>query len=122
MEKEATMARRIHSGTAHPAGPESLAFGGAGFVEAAVKASMAGLQSAGRVQAEALRFVTERLAKDFEMPARLVACRDFDGVVEEQQKFATTLMKDYSEEGRRVLDLLAEGTRGDVGGKSSSES
>lgn len=108
------MAHRTPTGRTNPAGREAGTFGGQPFVEAATKASMAGLQNAGQIQAETLRFVTERMTKDLAMPARLATCQNIGSVLEEQWKFTATMMKDYGDEGRRMLDLLAAGARGDV--------
>jgi hypothetical protein len=96
-----------------------FAFGGDGPAEAAAKASLVGLRNAGRVQAEAMRFAAERLAKDIEMPARFACCQSVESLLEEQWKFTATMMKDYSAEGGRLLDLLTADTSGDAGEPSS---
>jgi hypothetical protein len=97
--------------------PGAFALGGEQFVETATKASMAGFESAGRLQAEAMRFVADRLAKDFEMPARFARCRSLGGVLEEQWNYAATMVKDYGEESRRMFELMAAARPWDGPGK-----
>lgn len=68
-------------------------------------------KSANRLQAEALRFVTDRLNKDRDLLARFAACKKPEDVVNLQSEAATELVNDYLEEGARWFALLGNTNR-----------
>lgn len=76
--------------------------------ESVSKAYMAWLRNASRVQTEAMRFINERIAKDMEVPGKLACCKNPVEVLDTQMKFASSLLSDYMDEGRRLADMTGE--------------
>ncbi len=75
-------------------------------MQTVMKSYNAWWRTAGEVQAEMLQFVNNRLSKDMEIPTRLAECKNPTDVAEQQMAFANTMLKDYADEGQRILDLM----------------
>jgi phasin protein len=88
--------------------PESLADAGLAF--------RAWLEYNGRVQAQAAKFLSERLAKDTAAMMRLGGCKSPVDAIGVQLEFVTTACADYLEERRRMAEIAsgmaAEGVAG----------
>ena len=73
------------------------------------------LDSATKVQAEALRFTLDRMRKGMEIPARLAECKGPSEMFEVQADFARTMVSDYVSESEKLLSLSLEGVRNSAG-------
>ena len=65
------------------------------------------IKNANKLQAEAIRFVGERLDKDLQLLSRLGACKKPDEFLALQSDATSELVNDYLEEGKRWIALLS---------------
>jgi hypothetical protein len=66
------------------------------------------LDHAGEFSNEAIRFVNHRLGKDLEAAQQLMKCDDTNEALALQARFAKELAADYLDEGRKMIDLMAQ--------------
>ncbi len=78
---------------------------GDGFA-AASEAYQNWLASCAACSAEGARFLSQRLQRDFELPARLASCSSPTDVVRVQSEFVQQMVTDYVEEARRMQSLM----------------
>ena len=72
------------------------------------------LRDANRFQAEAIRFLNDRLNKDIQMMSQYAACKKPEEIFELQAKLATSMVSDYMAEGTKVLELFGNAVKGEV--------
>ncbi len=89
-------------------GLESATAMGQESLQTMMRSYSAWMQTAAELQTETARFMAERVRKDMEMPARLVACGNPLDVYQEQMDFASTMMSDYSDEGQKIAGILSK--------------
>ncbi|HZP67417.1 MAG TPA: phasin family protein [Rudaea sp.] len=77
-------------------------------IEAMSKTYMSWFKNANRVQAEAIRFLSDRFAKDLALASRFGACRKPEDFVAVQSEVATELVKDYMEESAKFVALFGD--------------
>jgi len=90
-------------------GSEALAQISVNSMQTATEAYLTVWKNASRIQTELLRFMTNRLEKDFAHPMRLINCKKPDDFLEAQMDFANTLFSDYAKESRWMGELMKDG-------------
>lgn len=63
---------------------------------------------------ESMRFVTERLEKDLEAQRAMLACRTPQELMQAQSDFMQKAFTDYTEETRRMMELMGVALRVDI--------
>ena len=69
------------------------------------------LKNANRMQAEAIRFVSDRFNKDVQMLSRFGNCKKPEDVLRLQSELVTQLMGDYSDECAKWIALLGDAAK-----------
>jgi len=69
------------------------------------------LGNANRMQAEMIRFMGDRYAKDMKMITRFAGCRKPEDFVKLQSEVAAELAADYQEQGARILALFGDASK-----------
>jgi len=87
-------------GSATLMGQESL--------QSIMRSYTAWIETAVELQTETAKFVTERVRKDMELPARIAACGNPQDIYQEQVEFASTMITDYSDESQKITDILGK--------------
>ena len=77
-------------------------------LKSAASTYQAWMEGIAACNAEATRFIGKRLAKDFEVPAKLANCQTPTDVLELQSAFVQTLIADSSDEAQRMSALASE--------------
>ena len=72
------------------------------------------LREANRFQAEALRFLNDRFAKDVRMMSQFATCKKPEEIFELQAKLMSSLVSDYMAEGTKVLELFGDAVKTEV--------
>lgn len=60
-----------------------------------------------RIQSEMMDFVNKRVCEDIELPVRMARSKTPADVLQCQMDFARTMLEDYTEESRRLSELMA---------------
>jgi uncharacterized protein YjbJ (UPF0337 family) len=63
------------------------------------------------VQRQSIELTSESMRKAMELPARFAECRNPADIVKAQADFASTMVSDYYEAGRKMLNVLTEATQ-----------
>jgi hypothetical protein len=63
------------------------------------------------VQRQSIELTSESLRKPMELPARFAECRNPADIVKAQADFASTMVSDYFEAGRKMLNVLTDATQ-----------
>jgi uncharacterized protein YjbJ (UPF0337 family) len=63
------------------------------------------------VQRQSIALTSESMRKAMELPARIAECRNPADIVKAQADFASTMVSDYYEAGRKMLNVLTEATQ-----------
>jgi uncharacterized protein YjbJ (UPF0337 family) len=63
------------------------------------------------MQRQSIELTTERMRKAMELPARFAECRNPADIVKAQADFASTMVSDYFEAGRKMLNVLTDATQ-----------
>jgi uncharacterized protein YjbJ (UPF0337 family) len=62
------------------------------------------------VQRQSIELTSESMRKAMELPARFAECRNPADIVKAQAEFASTMVSDYFEAGRKMLNVLTDAT------------
>ncbi len=62
------------------------------------------------VQRQSIALTSESMRKAMELPARIAECRNPADIVKAQADFASTMVSDYYEAGRKMLNVLTDAT------------
>jgi uncharacterized protein YjbJ (UPF0337 family) len=62
------------------------------------------------VQRQSIALTSESMRKAMELPARFAECRNPAEIVKAQADFASTMVSDYFEAGRKMLNVLTDAT------------
>ena len=62
------------------------------------------------VQHHSIELMSERMRKAMELPARFAKCRNPADIADAQADFANTMVSDYFEVGRKVMNVLTDAT------------
>jgi uncharacterized protein YjbJ (UPF0337 family) len=63
------------------------------------------------VHHQSMELMSERMRKAMELPVRFAECRNPADIAKAQAEFASTMVSDYFEAGRKMLSLLNEATQ-----------
>ena len=63
------------------------------------------------VQRQSIELMSERMRKATELPARFAECRNPADIVKAQAEFASTMVSDYFDAGRKMLNVLTDATQ-----------
>jgi hypothetical protein len=69
-------------------------------------AMTAWLHDAGKVQAEAIRFLNERMQKDMDLLGQFSECQTPQDIASVQARLLTSLVTDYAQESQAMFSLL----------------
>lgn len=102
--------------------PDETALNGLNPVSLATDACLSMWKNASKIQSEMLRFVNNRMEKDFAHPVRLMNCKKPEEFIEAQFDFANTLFNDYAKESRWIGEMMREiGREAQGNGRNSSQ-
>ena len=62
------------------------------------------------MQRQSIALMSERMGKAMELPARFAECRNPADIAKAQAEFASTMVADYFEAGRQMLNVLTDAT------------
>jgi hypothetical protein len=62
------------------------------------------------VQRQSIALTSESMRKAMELPARIAECRNPADIVKAQADFASSMVSDYFEAGRKMLNVLTDAT------------
>jgi Phasin protein len=63
------------------------------------------------MQQQSIALMSQRARKAMELPARFAECRNPADIAKAQAEFASTMVADYFEAGRRMLNVLTDATQ-----------
>jgi len=90
-----------------PAAPDaSMPWWNAGSYGAFADAYGRWIRNAARLQEESMRFTRTRMQRNVEAATGFAACRTPQEMIAMQSQYASEAMRDYMDEGRRVVELL----------------
>lgn len=69
------------------------------------------LHDAGRMQAEAIRFLSDRFNKDVQLIAEFSQCKRPEDVIAVQTRLVNDLVSDYMSESKTMFSLLGEASK-----------
>jgi hypothetical protein len=62
------------------------------------------------IQRQSIALMSQRMGKAMELPARFAECRNPADIAKAQAEFASTMVVDYFEAGRQMLNVLTDAT------------
>ena len=63
------------------------------------------------VQRQSIELMSARMRKATELPTRFAECRNPADIVKAQAEFASTMVSDYFDAGRKMLNVMTDATR-----------